>query len=561
MIDSREIRAIATRCQPGGRWSQIMSVGTIIGLWVVVLVAALLINAAILWLCGRWLNFPRATWRRSVATALVIWALTVPLSLLQYADETFEWLALVLVGTCLAIYAAIHRMMGTTRGKSLLTMLAWLAGGSGAGWAIALLVSGFLMESFVVPTGGLATTILGAHTDVTCQNCGWQYPITMSDYHRRWPFDSRHDKQATCGNCGHQQAHGVRGLPLAGDRILVDKIAFPRRWDLAVFWYPPRGQEIPPEERHPGEPARVPYVKRLVGLPGETVGLADGDVFIDGRRLRKVPGQQEELWFPVFDSTYVAQTLKQPLWQADAQESDWTFSKEAAFSGAASKQQKLTFARPIDNWLSYNVYSDPAPEDVHPNADVRVTCDLAAFSGDGGFGFTWTYGQLLMIAAIAASGEVNLELTGDTLHPDDEISVASPRPLGPGQRWTFAHRDGRVYVQQDGRTVISRLVGSDRFEDAVARPSCHVGLVAERCELRISRVQIDRDVYYVPQAKHLYGLDPSPRFALGDDEYFMLGDNSAHSQDSRFWGAAQRDDFVGVVRAIFWPIGRWRAFP
>jgi signal peptidase I len=56
-------------------------------------------------------------------------------------------------------------------------------------------------------------------------------------------------------------------------RILVNRAAFyfsrPRRWQLAVFRCP--------------EDARVLCVKRIVGLPQETVEIRDGQLWIDGR--------------------------------------------------------------------------------------------------------------------------------------------------------------------------------------------------------------------------------------------------------------------------------------
>ena len=39
-------------------------------------------------------------------------------------------------------------------------------------------------------------------------------------------------------------------------------------------------------------------------------------------------------------------------------------------------------------------------------------------------------------------------------------------------------------------------------------------------------------------------------------EYFVLGHNSEHSYDSRYWGTIHRAAIVGKVTKIYWPWNR-----
>src|SRR3954447_16906341 len=45
---------------------------------------------------------------------------------------------------------------------------------------LVLLLKAFLAEAFVIPTGSMATTLLGYHRDVKCPQCGYPYRINMS---------------------------------------------------------------------------------------------------------------------------------------------------------------------------------------------------------------------------------------------------------------------------------------------------------------------------------------------------------------------------------------------
>lgn len=63
-----------------------------------------------------------------------------------------------------------------------------------------------------------------------------------------------------------------------GDFVLVDKVKYdfvdPQRGDVVVV-------------RYPGDPENKYYVKRIIGLPGETVKVSGGNVYIDDQLLEE----------------------------------------------------------------------------------------------------------------------------------------------------------------------------------------------------------------------------------------------------------------------------------
>ena len=65
------------------------------------------------------------------------------------------------------------------------------------------------------------------------------------------------------------------------DRLVVEKISYyltvPRRGDIIVFW--------PPEEIIPEGENRNAFIKRVIGLPGDTVKVKNGQVFINREPL------------------------------------------------------------------------------------------------------------------------------------------------------------------------------------------------------------------------------------------------------------------------------------
>lgn len=73
----------------------------------------------------------------------------------------------------------------------------------------------------------------------------------------------------------------------------------------------------------------------------------------------------------------------------------------------------------------------------------------------------------------------------------------------------------------------------------------------------------DRSPYghgYIPPAgpEGQYLLRPGDEVALGAKEYFALGDNTANSKDSRYWGSVPQRNLVGPAFMVYWPVSsRW----
>lgn len=59
---------------------------------------------------------------------------------------------------------------------------------------------------------------------------------------------------------------------MTGDRIFGNRLAYvlgdPQRFDIVIFRYPDDESQL--------------FIKRIIGLPGETVEIIDGKVYIDG---------------------------------------------------------------------------------------------------------------------------------------------------------------------------------------------------------------------------------------------------------------------------------------
>jgi hypothetical protein len=182
----------------------------------------------------------------------------------------------------------------------------------------------------------------------------------------------------------------------------------------------------------------------------------------------------------------------------------------------------------------------------------------------------WQFRQEAVELYISAGGEVEIQVNPQDVgaeHARDRLSGSLPAPLQAGDRIGFAVRDGQAYVVQNNRVALLLPFGPQDVETAkrVSRDAaepCRLALIAHRCRVSLSRIVLVRDVYYMGGDDDYFPLRGARNqpLKLGETEYFVLGDNSTLSKDSRFYGDLQDADLIGAARWIYWPRKRWHAF-
>jgi signal peptidase I len=188
---------------------------------------------------------------------------------------------------------------------------------------LVLMLKSFAAEAFVIPTGSMAQTLWGYQKVVTCPDCGEEFPVNCSS--EVDPTDGRLEPifGCICPNC-RRRIHfpnaplryldnfgTVEAADLArdrsdrsvevpdpgwnsGDRVLVAKFVYdllqrdPDRLDVVVFKFPGDQVSFPIESGPYKNNTPMNYIKRLIGLPGETIAIHGGKIYVlsAGKGLR-----------------------------------------------------------------------------------------------------------------------------------------------------------------------------------------------------------------------------------------------------------------------------------
>lgn len=390
--------------------------------------------------------------------------------------------------------------------------------------AISLLQT-FVVEAYLVPTGSMAPSLLGFHAETQCPVCGRDVVVGTDT-------QGQLEGTPTCNNCGARL--NLEGSPvIPGDRLLVHKWFYsykrPERWETVVFCCP--------------DQPRQAYVKRVVGLPGESVQISQGNIFINGTIARKSLEQFEKMGIPVFE-------LRRRSGQVDDR---WVIGSNSAW-------------RVEEGALHYTpVPVDPPPNEPDflfyqhrdPQGNVAPVGDQSEYSLSQP---SWIQSG---VQDLVLRCRLNLtEPTGSLtlrLHPigtrqfdlwldfrtgfaqldwnQESIRTATlPKDVSEPLELVFGYFDERVVVRIGDLSLFEPFDLPVAQPEKAARNSTPIAIGSTNQAVWIDRFEILRDVYYSSRIAGSYNpAGVAKPYKLAEDQYFVLGDNSPISHDSRAW--------------------------
>jgi len=312
---------------------------------------------------------------------------------------------------------------------------------------------------------------------------------------------------------------------------------------------------------------------------------------------RKTPQAQEPLWLRVYDHDFPPQKRDsdQPNWLANRNSaSGWTaIGRRMRFEdkGLPNDYVELT-GKDIRASNAYNVHQ--RGNRPPPVADLRVRFVLTPKESGGALHVRLEKLGRSFWATIHMDGRITLSDSDDVPMASTSL-MASTRvaPFAPGKsvEIRFENLDYRLALRVGGKVVLSSSDDPDSqahygpdlkaLRGRSSQVSLPPQLYGEGGAFELVHLAVDRDIYYYhnPSFRAL-SLNWAPRsgwaspespILLRDHEYFMLGDNTAASKDSRLWdipgkhlaargeafqlGTVPEDQLIGKAFFVYWPSG------
>jgi len=362
------------------------------------------------------------------------------------------------------------------------------------------------------------------------------------------------------------------GDPEKGDRVAVLKAGsrhFRKRFDLEIYSMMDSGNNGSGNSLND-----VNFVKRLIAFSNEYVLIKNGDLFIGN-------DNGQDLSRPFIKSIDQLKSMLIPVYFAEFNNeffSTWTTNENSCFkvqqdrllcdttTSPDNKDASLVFSPKrhliFDDYIGSDgemAKGENLVRDLALSFTVRLMEDRGIISGqlsEEGDKFWF----ILKSRGAGGGGEIRHDGIFNNKQEIRQEFVEKERFSGfePDRDYlvSFMNIDDRILLFVDEELVLEyRYNGNSECYSSANdnRPS----LRASRVKALFTSLRIDRDIYYTSD-KGRFGV--TEKWLVPEDGFYFLGDNSASSKDSRFYGEIGSDQIVGKVLMIYFPFNRLRFF-
>ncbi|MFX0558356.1 signal peptidase I [Maribacter sp. CXY002] len=376
----------------------------------------------------------------------------------------------------------------------------------------ATLVHTYFIQPYVIPTGSLERTLrVGDFLFVSKFHYGARTPMTT---------------------VAAPMVHDT--LPILGVKSYLNKPQLPyfrlpgftkvKRNDIVVFsWPADTVRRFFKKEAGVKKPIdkKSNYVKRCVGLPGDSLEVRDGYVYIDGKQLELPDRAKPQYDYIVYSQKGVSSRLLEKIGITD-------FTRKYISNPLNQEQAQavnpylMGYNQAENGQLELYTKSSGIPLDVIKKyrLALKEVTDRERF-------VPLTDDMVQILRNDASIDSVLRQIT-----PKDKRGV-NLFPQSVDYPWNYSQM-GPIYIPKKGATVPLNLKVLPLYKKIIRE--------YEGNEISVSGNQISINGKVVDS------------YTFKQDYYWMMGDNRDHSEDSRAWGYVPENHIVGT------PIFIWMSF-
>ena len=289
------------------------------------------------------------------------------------------------------------------------------------------------------------------------------------------------------------------------------------------------------------------------------------------------------MWIPVHDSSILEAGLIAEAWSIEegerllsswSKDTNWTrYDAAAADSNDkviggwgfnfSDSEGKLVYSRPVRNYYGYNGNYRGSPP--APIRDLKVSTQVRAMPRGGSKSaitleientpsrYQWRIPFNREKSTINIVSKDEKSATNSTENPDWEFDFSLRTDVETNLSMEVVDRTVRFFA--DGELIGELPLPESEITAGTGRNAKqHVRVHVSHCGGYLKQVQIYRDLHWTGNGNYAV----TGPFGIDQGRYFVLGDNSPSSLDSRYWGSFSRSNLLGRGFVIFWPALPWR---